>query len=67
MGQHVFASGQKNRVQVGSEILTRFAMSTNYYSFHPKLLFLYSILKTACNPCKHMDAFEIKYNFYYKI
>ena len=39
-GQLVFASGQKNRVRVGSgqKILTRFAMSTNNRSSHIKSL-----------------------------
>ena len=29
-------------------------------------LILFIIIILECNPCKHMDAFKIKQNFYYK-
>ena len=33
-------------------------------SLYKLVCFFY--LKLACNPSKHMDAFKIKHNFYYK-
>ena len=35
------------------------------YINDPKILFIINYI-LVCNPCKRIDVFKIKYNFYYK-